>query len=67
MTKYGRPRLGGAGVEHPGDVGMIHQRQRLPLGFKRAITSRVSIPSLMTLIAVCAGVAFAGVPPVRAG
>ena len=26
--------LGGAGVEHPGDVGMVHQRQGLPLGLE---------------------------------
>ena len=25
---------GGAGVEHPGDVGVVHQRQRLPLGLE---------------------------------
>lgn len=26
--------IGGAGVEHPGDAGMIHERERLPLGFE---------------------------------
>ena len=26
--------LGGAGIEDPGDVGMVHQRQRLALGFE---------------------------------
>ena len=34
MTKYGRPGLGRAGVEHLGDVRMVHQRQRLPLGLE---------------------------------
>jgi hypothetical protein len=27
-------RLGGAGVEDLGDVGVVHQRQRLPLGLE---------------------------------
>ena len=26
--------VGGAGVEHPGDVRVVHQRQRLPLGLE---------------------------------
>ena len=34
MTKYGRPAVGRAGVEHFGDVRMVHHRQRLPLGLE---------------------------------
>ena len=34
MTKYGRPRCGLAAVDDLGDVGMVHQRQCLPLGFE---------------------------------
>ena len=34
ITKYGRPDVGGAAVEHLGDVGMVHERQRLPLGLE---------------------------------
>ena len=34
MTKYGRPAVGGAGVEDRGDVGVVHQRQGLPLGLE---------------------------------
>ena len=34
MTKYGRPDVGRAGVEHLGDVRMVHHRQRLPLGLE---------------------------------
>jgi hypothetical protein len=30
----GNPRARGAGVEYFGDVGVIHDRQRLPLGFE---------------------------------
>ena len=32
--EVGSAGAGGAGVEHPGDLGMIHQRQGLALGFK---------------------------------
>ena len=32
--EVGPAGLGGAGVEHPGDVGVVHQRQRLPLGLE---------------------------------
>ena len=32
--EVGPARLGGSGVEHFGDVGMVHHRQRLPLGFE---------------------------------
>ena len=34
ITKYGRPVVGRAGVEHPGDVGVVHHRQRLALGLE---------------------------------
>ena len=34
ITKYGRPDVGRAGVEHLGDVRMVHQRQGLPLGLE---------------------------------
>ena len=34
MTKYGRPVAGRAGVEHLGDVRVVHQGQRLPLGLE---------------------------------
>ena len=29
--EVGPARVGGPGIEHPGDVGMVHQRQGLPL------------------------------------
>ena len=32
--EVGPAALGGAGVEHAGDVGMVHQGQRLPLGLE---------------------------------
>ena len=32
--EVGPARLGGAGVEHPGDVRVVHQRQGLPLGLE---------------------------------
>ena len=32
--EVGPARFGGAGVEHLGDVGMVHQGQRLPLGLE---------------------------------
>ena len=31
MTKYGRPSVRRPGVEHRGDVRMVHERQGLPL------------------------------------
>ncbi len=34
ITKYGRPVSVVPGVEDLGDVGMIHHRQRLPLGLE---------------------------------
>ena len=34
ITKYGRPAVGRAGIEHLGDVRMVHQRQGLPLGLE---------------------------------
>ena len=34
MTKYGRPDLGRPSIEDLGDVGMIHQCQRLPFGLE---------------------------------
>ena len=34
ITKYGRPAVGRAGVEHLGDVRVVHQRQGLPLGLE---------------------------------
>ena len=34
ITKYGPAGVGGAGVEHLGDVRVVHQRQRLPLGLE---------------------------------
>ncbi len=34
ITKYGWAAGGGAGVVNPRDVGVVHQRQRLALGFK---------------------------------
>jgi len=33
MTKYGRP-VSVAAVEHTRDIRMLHERQRLPLGFE---------------------------------
>ena len=44
-------RIGRAGVEHLGDVGMIHHRQRLALRLEARDHRRVSIPSLMILSA----------------
>ncbi len=32
--EVGAPAFGGARVEHLGNVGMVHHRQRLPLGFE---------------------------------
>ena len=32
--EVGPAAVGGAGVEHPGDVGVVHQRQGLPLGLE---------------------------------
>ena len=43
------PALGRAGVEHPGDVRMIHHRQGLAFHSNRASTARESIPGLMKL------------------
>ena len=37
----------GAGIQHAGDVGMIHHRQRLLLRLEAAMTSRLSMPGLM--------------------
>ena len=34
MTKYGRPASVVPGVEHLGDVRVVHQGQRLPLGLE---------------------------------
>ena len=34
MTKYGPARFGGAGVENPGDVDVVHDGERLPLGLE---------------------------------
>ena len=34
MTKYGRPDSGGTRIQHFGDVGVIHQRERLPFGLE---------------------------------
>ena len=34
MTKYGRPCVGGTGVEDLGDVGVVHQGQGLALGLE---------------------------------
>ena len=34
MTKYGRPVVGGAGVEDLGDVGVVHHGQGLALGLE---------------------------------
>ena len=51
MTKYGRPAVGRAGVEHLGDVRMVHQRQACRSASKRAMTCRVSMPGLMILSA----------------
>ena len=49
MTKYGRPDVRRAGVEDLGDVRMVHQRQRLPLGLEAGDHLRVSMPGLMIL------------------
>jgi hypothetical protein len=32
--EVGPPRVGGAAVEHVGDVGMVHERQGLALGLE---------------------------------
>ena len=32
--EVGAPLVGGAGVEHPGDVGVVHHRERLPLALE---------------------------------
>ena len=34
MTKKGRAGVGGAGVEHLGDVGVIHESEGLPFGLE---------------------------------
>ena len=34
MTKYGRPAAAGARIQHAGDVRVVHQGQRLPLGLE---------------------------------
>ena len=34
MTKKGEPSARRAGVEDPGDVRVVHQRQGLPLGLE---------------------------------
>ena len=39
--------LGGAGIEDAGDVGMVHQRQGLPLGLEAGDHLAVSMPGLM--------------------
>ena len=43
--------VGGAGVEHSGDVRMVHHGQRLPLGLEPGDDLGVSMPGLMTLSA----------------
>ena len=53
--EVGPARLGGAGVEDPGDVGMVHQRQGLPLGLEPGDHLRVSMPGLMTSGPPCGG------------
>ena len=45
--EIGPAGVGGAGVEDFGDVGVVHHRQGLPLGFEAGDDGRVSIPSLM--------------------
>ena len=50
--EVGPARFGGAGIEDPGDVGMVHHRQRLPLGLEPGDDLPcVSMPSLITLSA----------------
>ena len=45
---------GEAAVVDAGDVGVVHHRQRLPLGVEPASTPRESIPVLISLSATCA-------------
>ena len=45
------PAVGRSRVEHLGDVRVIHERQRLTLGFEPAKTWVESMPGLMTLSA----------------
>src|SRR5262249_4763866 len=48
------PAAGGrAGVEHLGDVGMLHQARAWRSASKRAMTWRLSMPGLMILRATC--------------
>src|SRR5438445_11085214 len=47
LDKSKRARITGS-IEHLGDIQMLHQRQGLPASH-RAITWRVSMPSLITL------------------
>ena len=49
--EVGAALVGGAGVEHPGDVGMVHQRERLALALEAGEHLAVSIPRRMTLSA----------------
>ena len=51
MTKNGWPAGREAGVVDPGDVGMVHHREGLPLGSKRGKTARESMPVLISLSA----------------
>ena len=70
ITKYGRPAGGRPGVEDPGDVRVVHQRQGLPLGLEPGQDLPVSIPGLMTFSAtsrrtgsVCSAMQTAPIPP----
>ena len=45
--EVGPAGVGGAGVEDPGDVGVVHQGQRLPLGLEAGDDLPLSMPGLM--------------------
>ena len=49
--EVGPAAVGGPGVEHLGDVGVVHQGQGLCSAAKRAMTWTVSMPGLMILSA----------------
>ena len=51
ITKYGRPVSVAPASKTCAMFGMVHQRQRLPLGLEAGDDLRVSMPSLMTLSA----------------
>ena len=68
--KVGATRVGRAGVEDLGDVGMVHERQRWRSAANRASTWRLSIPALIIFSAtvrligrVCSAMKTVPMPP----